>query len=73
MRVRREGETWLTAVGVGAQQGVPGIVVYIKNVKAAKLDFLHQGWEGFPVLVRQMGTPRLGASFSRPGSKAMGD
>ncbi len=61
------------AVGVGENKGVPGIVVYIKSVKAAKLDFLKQGWEGFPVFVRKMGTPRLAASFLLAGSKAVGE
>ncbi len=73
LRVRLEGAPWLTAVGVGEEKGVPGIVVYIKSVKAAKLDFLNQGWEGYPVLVRKMGTPRLVASFSPVGAKAEGE
>ncbi len=69
LRARLEGAPWLTAVGVGADQGVPGIVVCIKNVKAAKLDFLNQGWQSLPVLVRKMGTPRLGDSFWPARSK----
>jgi hypothetical protein len=63
---------WLTAVGVGQEAGAPCIVVYVKTLQETKLDFLKGGWEGYPVLVRKMGTPRLVASFWPQGSGSLG-
>jgi hypothetical protein len=57
---------WLTAVGVGETQGTPCIVIYVKSLNSADLDFLKDGWEGFPVVVRKMGSPRLVASYWPP-------
>jgi hypothetical protein len=59
--------SWLTAVGVGDDRGTPCIVIYIKNLKGADLEFLQEGWKGFPVVVRKMGSPRLVASFCLEG------
>ncbi len=64
------GAAWLTAIGVGASEGTPCIVVYVKNLKGVDIEFLKDGWKGFPVVVRKMGSPRLVASFwPRPSSK----
>ena len=54
----------ITAVGVGENEGSPCIVVYVKRVKNADIAFLKDGWKGFPVVVRRMGSPRLVALFS---------
>ncbi len=54
---------WLTAVGVGEEKGTPCIVLYVKKFQGADLDFLKEGWKGYPVVVRKMGSPRLLASF----------
>jgi hypothetical protein len=56
---------WVTAVGVG-ETGNPAIVLYVKSMKSADVEFLKDGWKGFPVVVRKMGSPRLVASFSPP-------
>lgn len=59
-----QGAPWLTAVGVGENEGTPCIVLYVKTVKSADVEFLKGGWKGFSVVVRKMGSPRLVASFS---------
>jgi hypothetical protein len=56
---------WLTAVGVGDDRGTPCVVIYVKTLKGADLEVLHEGWKGFPVVVRKMASPRLLASFGR--------
>lgn len=63
LHAQLQGSPWLTAVGLGEDKGTPCIVVYVKNLKGADLEFLEQGWQGYPVLVRKMGSPRLVASF----------
>jgi len=55
---------WVTAVGVGETDGNPAIVLYVKSMKSADVEFLKDGWKGFPVVVRKMESPRLVASFS---------
>jgi hypothetical protein len=50
---------WLTAIGVGKYRQEPCIFVYVKSPKRAETEFLKDGWQGFPVEVRKMGTPRL--------------
>lgn len=72
LHARLHGAPWLTAVGVGEDAGTPAIFIYVKNLKTAKLDFLRDGWEGFPVVVRKMGSPRLVASFQPRASKRAG-
>lgn len=63
LQARLQEFPWLTAVGVGEAEGTPCIVVYVKSRKDAKVDFLRDGWEGFPVVVRKMGSPRLVATY----------
>jgi len=72
LQTRLQGAPWLTAVGVGEDAEIACIVVYVKNVKDAELGFLKGGWQGHPVIVRKMGSPRLVASFWPHTSKRLG-
>jgi hypothetical protein len=47
--------SWLTAVGVGKQDGRDCIYLYVKSPKRADIAFLDEGWEGFPVMIRRTG------------------
>ena len=49
---------WFTAVGVGQHHREPCIFVYVKSLNVAALDSLKAGWMGYPVQLRQMGTPQ---------------
>ncbi len=69
LQTHLQGSPWLTAVGVGESEGTPCIVLYVKNLKGANVEFLKEGWKGFPVVVRKMGSPRLVASF-RPSASS---
>jgi hypothetical protein len=53
------GKPWFTAVGIGEYEGKPCLFLYVKAIKDAELQFLQQGWHGFHVEVRRMGTPRI--------------
>jgi hypothetical protein len=64
LQARIKDSPWLTAVGVGENKGTPCIVVYVNTLKNLDLHFLDEGWKGFPVVVRKMGSPRLVASYS---------
>lgn len=72
LRSRLQDAPWVTAVGVGEQDGSPCIVLYVKTLTGIKTDFLDQGWKGFPVVVRKMGSPRLVASFWPSEAKPTG-
>jgi hypothetical protein len=52
------GAPWFTAVGVGQHEREPCIFVYVKSLNVPALDTLKAGWMGYPVQVRQMGTPQ---------------
>ena len=59
LQLHLQGVSWMTAVGVGEENGTTCIVVYVKTISGVNVDFLRQGWNGYPVVVRKMGTPRL--------------
>jgi hypothetical protein len=57
------GVPWLTAVGIGEHEGAPAIYLYVKSIKKADVEFLTNGWHGYHVEIKKMGTPRpLGTS-----------
>lgn len=64
LHARLQGSPWLTAVGAGEHEGAPCIVLYMKTTQGVDLEFLQRGWEGFPVVVRKMKSPRLVSVFS---------
>jgi len=49
---------WLTTVGVGQQDGATVLFVYAKTTRGIRLPLDAGTWEGFPVRVKKMGTPR---------------
>jgi hypothetical protein len=59
LRARLHDAPWLTGVGVGERDGRPCIFLYVKSPKREELGFLEDGWHGYGVEVRRMGTPRL--------------
>jgi len=56
---RLREEPWFTAVGVGTYHNQPALYLYVKKFKGVDLDFVEDGWEGYHVEVRKMGTPRI--------------
>ncbi len=69
LHARLKGSPWLTAVGVGEHGGSPCIFVYVKSLNRPELAFLQNGWQGFPVVVRKMASPRVLSVF-RPKAPA---
>jgi hypothetical protein len=59
LQERLRGAPWLTAVGIGEYEGAPCIYLYVKSLKQADVSSLKDGWEGFHVVVRKAGSPRL--------------
>jgi hypothetical protein len=49
---------WYISVGVGETAAGPTIFVYVKNAKKKELTKLVNGWMGFNVVVRTIGTIR---------------
>jgi hypothetical protein len=58
---RLQGVRWLTAIGVGQEDQKECIFLYVKSLRQAKAEtaFLTDGWQGFPVVIKQMGVPHL--------------
>jgi hypothetical protein len=61
LREQLQNASWLTAVGVGTYRNAPCIYVYVNSLKDAEVGFLKNGWRGYPVEVRRMGTIRSGS------------
>jgi hypothetical protein len=57
LRAHLSTQPWLTAVGVGQENRVETIVLYVKSLKQAEVAFLKDGWHGFPLVVRKMTPP----------------
>jgi hypothetical protein len=55
---RLEGEPWLTAVGVGKEEGRDCIFVYVTAARPELLAHIGSEWWGYPVVVRRMTFPR---------------
>ena len=50
--------SWISAIGIGQQHGRLCIFLYAKSLGAAKAHFLKESWQGFPVVIRKMGSVR---------------
>lgn len=59
LRDRLSDASWVTGVGFGEHDNRPCIFLYVKSPKRDEVRFLEDGWQGFPVEVRRMGSPRL--------------
>ncbi len=55
---RLQNASWVSAIGVGQHSGQPCIYVYVRSLKAAKVEFREPTWQGYTVILRQFGTPR---------------
>jgi hypothetical protein len=51
--------SWFTAVGIGEHAGEPALFLYVKNLRNVDQTIRRDGWEGFRVEIRKMGTPKL--------------
>ena len=58
LKDRLRDAPWVTAVGVGSHDDSACVFLYVTTLRDAELGFLADGWHGFPVVVRKMGTPR---------------
>jgi hypothetical protein len=56
LRARLGRPPWLSAIGVGALDGRPALVLYLTSDWRPRLPFLDGGWEGYPVLFREFGS-----------------
>jgi hypothetical protein len=56
---RYRDSSWFTAVGVGTHNGNPSLFLYVKTTKGIDSSLTKNGWEGYHVEVRKMGTPRV--------------
>jgi hypothetical protein len=50
---------WFTAVGVGIKDQEPCLYLYVKSQREVPEYLVHDGWRGYPVEIRRMGTPRI--------------
>jgi hypothetical protein len=55
------GQPWYMSVGVGATPDGEAIFVYVKSLRHRELSRLQDGWMGYPVKVRAVGTVSAGA------------
>jgi hypothetical protein len=55
---RLRDEPWYTAVGVGKHREKPALFLYVKRLKGVDFSVIKDGWEGYHVEVRKMGSPR---------------
>jgi hypothetical protein len=55
------GRPWYMSVGVGSTAEGEAIFVYVKSLRHRELSRLQDGWMGFPVKVRAIGTVSAGA------------
>ena len=53
------GSPWFTAVGIGEADGQPVLYLYVKTKRGIDLSRFNDGWQGFRVEIRKMGTPRF--------------
>jgi hypothetical protein len=58
LNARLRGQPWLTGVGIGQQNGETVLYVYANTSRRVDLPIASNRWEGFPVYVKRMGTPR---------------
>jgi hypothetical protein len=56
LRERLGRPPWLSAIGVGSQDGEPVIVLYLTSTPKPDLPFLEGGWQGHPVQFREFGS-----------------
>lgn len=47
---------WLHSIGIGSVGGKETIFLYLTTSRSPALDFLANGWKGFPVVVRRFGS-----------------
>lgn len=54
---------WLTSVGVGLENGKECIYVYASRSIPSSNNHLPSQWEGYPVLVKRIGTIKAVSSY----------
>jgi hypothetical protein len=58
LQVHLDQFPWLVAVGIGNENGVDTIYAYVTTRAHKELDFLNDGWKGYPVQVHVTGRVR---------------
>jgi hypothetical protein len=56
LRERLGYPPWLSAIGVGAEEGLPVIVLYLTSDWRPKIPELENAWEGYPIRFREFGS-----------------
>ena len=72
---------WYMSIGVGDTADGEALFVYVKSIRHPELKALRDGWMGYRVEVRAVGsirasgheTKRLDALFSTPGTRTFRD
>jgi hypothetical protein len=49
---------WYISIGVGRTANGPALFLYVKSARHRELQGLKDGWRGFPVLIRPVGSVR---------------
>jgi hypothetical protein len=57
---RLRGRHWYVSVGIGTTSAGEAIFVYVKSLRHRELTDLREGWMGYPVLVRAVGSIKAG-------------
>jgi len=58
LRERYRDASWISAIGIGQQNGRSCIFLYARSLVAAKAQFPDGNWQGYPVVIRKMGPVR---------------
>jgi hypothetical protein len=58
LRQHLAGQPWLTAIGVGRSDDRACLYVYVKRTTPGALKAVPAIWQGFPVIVKRMESPR---------------
>ena len=46
---------WLVSVGVGEVEGREALFLYVTSANHPPLEYLKDGWNGYPVVIRKFG------------------
>ncbi len=48
--------SWLVSIGIGLKDGQEAIVLYLSSNRPPDLEYLRDGWHGFPVTIKKFGS-----------------
>lgn len=51
------GYAWFRMIGIGAVDGMEGLIVYVSDSRSSVTHRIPASWDGFPVACRKMSQP----------------